>query len=100
MHNWDDAFRVTILRPRDPVNDPVNDTVNDTVNLSAKEREVLQRLAAMPEERLESLATHCHCSVRTIKRRIKALRDKAYLVREGSDKTGRWLVTPLGKVKI
>lgn len=72
------------------VNDTVNGTVNDGVNLSATEQAVLD---CIRENNLINVAEIVDCTKKgrsTIMRAIKALKEKGFIQRVGSDKTGSW----------
>ena len=76
------------------VNGTVNDTVNGTVNvgvkLSATEQAVLD---CIRENNLINVAEIVDCTKKgrsTIMRSIKSLKEKGFIQRVGSDKTGSW----------
>lgn len=76
------------------VNGTVNDTVNGTVNvgvkLSATEQAVLD---CIRENNLINVAEIVDCTEKgrsTIMRAIKSLKEKGFIQRVGSDKTGSW----------
>lgn len=68
----------------------VNVTQNVTVNKT--EQSVLALLELHPEYTREQLADATSKTVRTIQRVLNSLRDKDLIIREGSDKDGRWVV--------
>ncbi len=65
------------------VYDTVNDTVNDTVFSCIKADGSLTA---------QEIATQLGKSLATIKRELKRLKDIGAITREGSDKTGKWIV--------
>ena len=72
------------------VNDTVNDTVNVGVNLSATEQTVLD---CIRDNNSISVVEIVDCTKKgrsTIMRAIKALKEKGFIQRVGSDKTGSW----------
>lgn len=81
-------FRVIIPLLRDEKLDEkdlinlANDTLNDTLNL----------LKINPSIRQKDIAIKLRVSEVTIKRNIKELKEKGYIKREGSKKTGHWKV--------
>ena len=81
-------FRVTIPLLRDEKLDEkdlinlANDTLNDTLNL----------LKINPNMKQKDIAIKLRVSEPTIKRNIKELKEKGYIEREGSKKTGYWKI--------
>ncbi|MBR2201317.1 MAG: HTH domain-containing protein, partial [Bacteroidales bacterium] len=78
-----------------PVNQ--NDSVNDPVNDPVKFVEIIESILGDPKITYEKLQVVANCSRATIRRTIKKLRENGLLTREGSDKTGHWIVTEKGK---
>ena len=85
----------------DPVNsthDPVNsiaDPVSDPVNseqLSPLYRKILETIAQNPSIKTQQLCEELNISESTLKRAKRILKKEGFLIREGSDKTGRWIV--------
>jgi len=70
----------TVKHPKDTVNDTVNDTVLSIIksNVTITASEIAEQL---------------NIGIATVKRKIKALKDKGLIQRVGSDKTGHWKVT-------
>ena len=66
----------------DTLNGTLNDTLNDTLNLLKKEPNIKQK----------QMSKKLHVSEITIKRNIKELKEKGYIERIGSKKTGYWKV--------
>lgn len=83
-----EMFRVIIPLLRDEKLDEkdlinlANDTLNDTLNL----------LKINPSIRQKDIAIKLRVSEVTIKRNVKELKEKGYIKREGSKKTGHWKV--------
>lgn len=74
----------------DTVNDTVNGTVNDGVKLTPTEQAVLD---CIRENNLINVAEIVDCTKKgrsTIMRAIKSLKEKGFIQRVGSDKTGSW----------
>lgn len=110
-------------RKNDPVNDPINrndgnfdpinqnegeiDPINDPINHNDGEVDSIkniEEIATMLEEidnnsqiTYEELQYVANCSRATIRRTLKKLRQYGLLVRDGSRKTGHWIVTEKGK---
>lgn len=74
----------------DTVNGTVNGTVNDGVKLTPTEQAVLD---CIRENNLINVAEIVDCTKKgrsTIMRAIKSLKEKGFIQRVGSDKTGSW----------
>ena len=72
------------------VNDTVNDTVNVGVNLSATEQMVLDCIRDNNSISVAEIVNRKKKGRSTIMRAIKALKEKGFIQRVGSDKTGNW----------
>lgn len=81
----------------DYVNDPISDPVNDYVDDPVKFVGIIESILCDPKITYEKLQVVANCSRATIRRAIKKLRENGLLTREGSDKTGHWIVTEKGK---
>ncbi len=97
-----DAFAQ--VSPGDTVPDvTVNDTVNVTVKnpqtslrgKDSRNAKILELIARDPGITAEEIAETTAVSVRTVRRALKELQDNGKLLREGSDKAGRWIVVEL-----
>lgn len=77
----------------DTINDIVNDIVNDTVNDTVKQRlaKMLQLLIQNPSLSKKQLALELGVSVPTISRDLSLLIEYQMIVREGSDRKGKWV---------
>ena len=64
------------------VNDTLNDALNGTLNELKNDKNITQK----------ELVEKTGMSLRTIKRNIKELKEKGYIERIGSKKTGYWKV--------
>ena len=75
------------------INDIVNDIVNDTVNDTVKQRlaKMLQLLIQNPSLSKKQLALELGVSVPTISRDLSLLIEYQMIVREGSDRKGKWV---------
>ena len=81
----------------DPVNgdvDPANDPANDPVNKGLTERQnsVMRLMENAPNITRQRLVDSLDISLTTLRREIAVLKDKGYILRVGSDKTGHWVV--------
>lgn len=72
------------------VNDTVNGTVNVGVNLSATEQTVLDCIRDNNSISVAEIVNRTKKGRSTIMRAIKALKEKGFIQRVGSDKTGSW----------
>ncbi len=80
------------IRNRINVVENVADNVADSLNLSSTEQAILNHLELSPELSAKKLASLLHKTSRTIQRNINSLKEKGVLKREGSDRSGRWIV--------
>lgn len=80
----------------DRVNDPLNtdsDPVNDPVNFNNKNlRSLFLILKENPSATYSEISAKLGVSVATIKRNIQHLKKLGIIAREGSDKTGKWVI--------
>lgn len=101
--NADDPLNSTndpINEQNDRINDRLNefdDRINDRLNLSESELAVFEEIEKNPFVKTEELAGLVGLSIPTVNRAIKALRDKNLINREGSKKTGHWIVNTTGE---
>lgn len=86
--NADDG---TLNAENDTIN-AENDTINDRLNLSETEKSVISEIQKNPSVRTDEMVELTGLSIRTIARAIKSLRNKDLLYREGSKKTGIWVI--------
>ncbi len=68
----------------------VTENVTENVTLNKMEILVYQLLSTNPHFTREELAYKTSKTVRTVQRTLNSLREKEYIKRIGSDKTGRW----------
>ena len=68
------------------LNEPVNEPVNERQTL------LMTIMEQTPAITREELAKRADISLSTLKREIASLRRKGFIIREGSDKAGRWIV--------
>ncbi|MCL2820352.1 MAG: Fic family protein [Oscillospiraceae bacterium] len=89
--NENNTLKNRDLRVKKLNDDTVNDTVNDTVKLSESQRRVLAALKKNPNITAERIAKQCNISESTVKRALSVLKNKEFINRVGSDKTGYWV---------
>lgn len=70
----------------------VNVPVNVPVNLSETQKQVLALIEEMPQITHKELASRLSVTDKTTKRATKALRELGIIAREGSDKSGKWVI--------
>lgn len=73
-------------------NGTVKDTRNPNSNQTNRNEIVLSEIRRKPDITGAELAESLGVSVRTIRRALKDLQDAGLIAREGSDKTGRWML--------
>lgn len=83
-----DEAGFTFIIHRKKAGEISSNKTNDTLN--KMEKLVYQLLSSNPQYSREELAEKISKTVRTIQRTLNSLRDKEYITRIGSDKTGRW----------
>lgn len=76
----------------DNVADNVVDDVAVEIKLSDTERAILKHLQVSPSSSSRELAELLHKNPRTIQRNINTLKGKGVLQREGSDRSGTWII--------
>lgn len=72
--------------------DTLNGTQYDTLNLSDRQIAILKILRSEPSVIGTDIAERIGVGLRTARRELKSLQDKGLISREGSDKTGCWIV--------
>ena len=70
----------------------VVDNVADAIKLSSTEQAILDHLQLSPELSAKELAALLQKTSRTIQRNINTLKEKGVLQREGSDRSGKWII--------
>ena len=86
-----DVFK-TKISLNGTVNDTVNDTVNVDVNLSETEKAVLDCIRDNNFIGVVEIVNRTQKGRNTIMRSIKSLKEKGFIQRIGSDKTGSWKI--------
>ena len=81
----------------DHENDPINDHENNYEKISPTEEAILRMMLKKEIIIYAEIQGKLSISIPTIRRAIKKLRQNGFLVREGSDRVGRWIVTESGK---
>ena len=74
------------------INDGKSDGINMDVRLTVLDKQIIELLKFDAYITSASIADKVEKSIRTVERRIKYLKDNSIVVREGANKTGRWLV--------
>lgn len=74
--------------PSEPINGPISEPINEPVKLTKIAERVFGFLAKNPNATIDMLMIEIGVSRETVKRALKALRDKGYIRRVGSKKTG------------
>lgn len=81
----------------DGVNDGANDGVNDGVRLTKTERKILRAVAGDIYITYTQLTEKLSISEATVTRAFRKMKKCGILVRQGTDKSGFWELTPTGK---
>lgn len=74
------------------VKDNINDYNGDSNGLRARNRRVLELMLADPSITAQRIADKCDITQRTAERAIRELKESGLVVRNGSNKTGVWVV--------
>lgn len=74
------------------VKDNINDYNGDSNGLRARNRQVLELMLADPSITAQRIADKCDITQRTAERAIRELKESGLVVRNGSNKTGVWVV--------
>lgn len=83
------------LPDNDRINDRINsddDRLNDRINLSESEKQIFSEIEKNPFVKTAELVSLTGFSMPTVNRAVKSLREKGFVSREGSKKSGHWLV--------
>ncbi len=91
---------MTLLKPDNEIPDRENDGLNDGVNiivdgvknLSSISQRVYEAIRSNPDITYSELAKSLGVSESSITRASRELRKNGYIARQGSDKTGKWIV--------
>ncbi|MBQ1884518.1 MAG: putative DNA binding domain-containing protein [Bacteroidales bacterium] len=88
-----------LISQNEPINEPINqnDPVSDPIKNTETIIKILGGLIENPQIKYEDLQITANCSRATIRRTLKKLREVGIIIREGSRKTGHWIVTENGK---
>lgn len=94
FHISPNFFHVVFYYYRDFIvpNNSGNGTINDTLKLTTSEISVFEEIKKNPSITTEEIVSFTRLSMRTVARAIKSLREKQIISREGSKKTGMWVV--------
>ena len=68
----------------------VRDKVRDKFGISSEQ--IIEQIQRNPAVTLDEIAAALSVTRRSIEKKIKELRDAGYIRREGSNKSGRWIV--------
>lgn len=98
VFHFDKDFIVPKGTDNDTRNDIIKNTdgiINGTLKLSVSENAVFEEIKKNPSIITEEIVSLTGLSMRTVARAIKSLREKQIVVREGSKKTGIWVVNKI-----
>jgi predicted HTH transcriptional regulator len=68
----------------------VRDKIRDKFGISSEQ--IIEQIQRNPAVTLDEIAAALSVTRRSIEKKIKELRDAGYIRREGSNKSGRWIV--------
>lgn len=87
------SFITTLLIHPEFENDRVNDRVNHSMSsMTKREKEVYETIIDNTSLSVSNIAKYLDISDSTVNRAIRGLKSKKYIDREGSDKTGKWII--------
>lgn len=72
------------------VRDKIRDKIRDKFGISSEQ--IIEQIQRNPAVTLDEIAAALSVTRRSIEKKIKELRDAGYIRREGSNKSGRWIV--------
>ena len=78
--------KLTLYIQNEPINEPINEL------LTERQQAIIAVIQQNPTLNREELANKTGLSVATLKREITILREKGYIERKGSNKSGQWLI--------
>ena len=78
--------KLTLHIQNEPINEPINEL------LSVRQKDIIAAIRLKPSITREELADITKISLATIKREITTLRNKGYINRDGSNKSGLWIL--------
>ena len=78
------------ITKNEPTNEPINEPINEL--LSVRQKDIIAAIRLKPSITREELADITKISLATIKREITTLRNKGYINRDGSNKSGLWIL--------
>lgn len=82
--------KLTLYIQSEPISEPINEPINEL--LTERQQAIIAVIQQNPTLNREELANKIGLSVATLKREITILREKGYIDRKGSNKSGQWLV--------
>src|SRR6056297_1644784 len=94
----EDVFKLIVPIPdfsfglNEPVNELVNEPVNEPVKIKPSLKEVIDLISFNPEITIDEMVEALKKSKSTVKRYIAELKNLQIIEREGSDKTGKWVI--------
>lgn len=82
------------ITKNEPTNEPTNEPINEPINelLSVRQKDIIAAIRLKPSITREELADITKILLATIKREITTLRNKGYINRDGSNKSGLWIL--------
>ena len=84
-----EQFKMGQVKMDGPINDPINGPIKDPINDPIK---LIDIIKINPNGSYEQYATTLGISATTVKRKINALKQQGIIAREGSKKSGKWII--------
>ncbi|MFR9651604.1 MAG: helix-turn-helix domain-containing protein [Rikenellaceae bacterium] len=94
-------YKATIESVSDPFNivSKSDDGLNDGLKLTPRAEQIISIIASNPTINVDDIAQSIKVSKPTVERELSALRKYGIIDREGSKKSGRWVVVDKVAVK-
>ena len=70
----------------------ITGTLNGTIKLNERNQKVAEIVSSSPDITAEQIADALHMGLRTVRRALKELQEQGVIYREGSKKTGKWVI--------
>ena len=70
----------------------LNGTLSGTLKLNERNQKVVEIISESPDATAEQIASDMHVGLRTVRRALKELQEQGIIYREGSRKTGKWII--------
>ncbi|MCL2860333.1 MAG: winged helix-turn-helix transcriptional regulator [Oscillospiraceae bacterium] len=89
-YNNEELKKLIKIKNNELLNEPLNELLNEPLNLTEIEDRILKLIQQNSKIKKEEMSDILNVSLSTVKRNIDALKDKRFLERKGSKRTGYW----------